>query len=299
MLFGDKMHDLTIVVITYNHEKYILECLKGIFSQKTSYSVKVIIHDDCSQDNTLLYIEKFFKNNEIPNNFCYEILKEKINTFGTYDFFKERIVPLIDSKYVAFCEGDDYWINFEKIQIQLGFLESNNDFSLCFHPVMVKIEENYSKQSISKTLKNEFNYNDLKVSNFIPTCSVVLRWKLNNNNVCLDLPSFILPRDYYLFLYHLYPLGKAYMINLYMAVYRKHCDSLWFGCNYDYKWFKKCSLNHMDFYNEILNKFGINKIEEQRQFFFNALYSCIENNDLRLLISLKNKSPSLFNQYRH
>ena len=104
----DKDIMVSIVCNTYNHEAYIEKALKGFVEQKTQYKFEVLLHDDASTDNTVKIIQKYEK-------LYPDLIKPIYQKYNQYSVDPNRIVeiqwPRITGKYVAFCEGDDYWID--------------------------------------------------------------------------------------------------------------------------------------------------------------------------------------------
>ena len=123
---------ITVIVMTYNQKQYISKALDSILVQKGDIDFDIIIHDDCSSDGTLELIREYQKNN--PNKIT--IIEEKERRFieeGFNMMIYNHVVPFIDSKYVAYCDGDDYWCDDYKLQKQLAFMEAHPDYSMCFH----------------------------------------------------------------------------------------------------------------------------------------------------------------------
>lgn len=125
-LYTDRVY-ISIVCLTYNHANYISDAIEGFLAQKTDYKFEVIIHDDASTDSTDLKIEEYRR--KYPN-----IIKVLLNNENQYS--KNVNLPIINcnkvigGQYIAFCEGDDYWIDKNKIQNQLSFLIMNQDVGL-------------------------------------------------------------------------------------------------------------------------------------------------------------------------
>ena len=123
---------ITVVVMTYNHKDYIKKAIDSILSQKINVAFDVLIHDDCSDDGTyqilLDYQKTFDKKIRIIRE---ETRKFEVEGFNMMIF--NHVVPFIDSKYVAYCDGDDYWCDELKLQKQYNFMESHQDYSMCFH----------------------------------------------------------------------------------------------------------------------------------------------------------------------
>ena len=121
----------SFLCITYNHAPYIEECLRGFLEQETSFPFEILIHDDCSTDGTDEIIKAYAA--KYPK--IIKPLYEEENQYSKGDegspFF--GIMHKMAAKYIAFCEGDDYWDDPKKIETQVRFLESNPDFVLCYH----------------------------------------------------------------------------------------------------------------------------------------------------------------------
>lgn len=119
---------VSVICNTYNHGPYVRDALEGFVMQQTSFPFEVLVHDDASTDNTADIIREYEA--KYP-----EIIKPIYQTENQYSQ-KVRIdrtfqIPRITGKYVAVCEGDDYWTDPMKLQKQVDFLESHPDYSLC------------------------------------------------------------------------------------------------------------------------------------------------------------------------
>lgn len=165
---------VSISCITYNHAPYIRQCLDGFIMQKTSFAFEVLIHDDCSTDGTTEIIKEYEA--KYPN-----IIKPLYETENQYQQGKPSgsavwNFPRAKGKYIAICEGDDYWIDPYKLQKQVDFLEANPEYSMCFHNVNVVAEGCKLATNLYEHLQDK----DYTVEEFIsrwtiPTCSVVMR----------------------------------------------------------------------------------------------------------------------------
>ena len=122
---------VSVRVITYNHEKYIAQCIEGILMQKTDFPFEIIIGEDCSTDDTrkivLEYGEKYPEKIRV-------IISEK-NVGAVQNTL--RVGDACRGKYQAYCEGDDYWIDPLKLQKQVDLMESDPDMSLSFHNAFI------------------------------------------------------------------------------------------------------------------------------------------------------------------
>lgn len=121
---------VSVYCLAYNHEKYIRDALEGFVCQKTQFSFEVIIHDDASTDNTADIIRSYADN--YPD--IIKPILQRENQFSRgIRIFSEIILPRVRGKYIAICEGDDYWRDENKLQRQVSFLEQNADYSGCTH----------------------------------------------------------------------------------------------------------------------------------------------------------------------
>lgn len=125
---------VSVCCVAYNHGKYIEQTLQGFVSQITNFRFEVIVHDDASTDNTKSIIQKYVE--LYPDLFIpmYETENQYSKGQGSGTNFR-IMAPKIRGKYVAYCEGDDYWSDDHKLQKQYDALENNPDCSLCVHRV--------------------------------------------------------------------------------------------------------------------------------------------------------------------
>lgn len=122
---------VTISCITYNHEKFIGQAIESFLMQKTNFKFEVIIHDDASTDKTQEIIKKYEK--KYPN--IIKPIYQKENQYSQGKKISLIINEKIKGKYVALCEGDDYWTDPYKLQKQVEYMEKNPDCGMCFHTV--------------------------------------------------------------------------------------------------------------------------------------------------------------------
>ena len=120
---------VSICCTTYNHENYISQCLDGFLSQKTNFKFEILVHDDASTDRTPDIVREYEKSH--PKLF--RNIYQKENQFLIQNTLTNILYPMAKGKYIALCEGDDYWTDPYKLQKQVDFLEKNPDYSACAH----------------------------------------------------------------------------------------------------------------------------------------------------------------------
>src|ERR1035437_6638324 len=139
---------VSISCITYNHVNYIRKCLEGFIMQKTTFAFEVLIHDDASNDGTTEIIREFedsypdiiYPIYEFENQWCKGKRGSVIFNF-----------PRANGKYIALCEGDDYWTDPFKLQKQVDFLDENEDFGM--------IHSNYQVVDENNIILSKYNHN--------------------------------------------------------------------------------------------------------------------------------------------
>jgi len=146
---------VTVFCLAYNHEKYIRKTLEGFVKQKTTFKFKVLVHDDASTDNTQSIIREYME--KYPDIFE-AILQEDNKYQKGIDIEDEYIFPKLEGKYIAVCEGDDYWTDPHKLQLQADYMEKHPDCSLCVHDTERIFEDGRSAGMTFNTARKGKNY---------------------------------------------------------------------------------------------------------------------------------------------
>lgn len=130
---------VSISCVTYNHENYIRQCLDGFLMQVCSFDFEILIHDDASTDGTRIIIEEYQK--KYPEIIKPIFQEENQYSKGIRSFNARFNFPRAKGKYIALCDGDDYWSDSLKLQKQFECLENNPDIVLCCHRTSQLINE--------------------------------------------------------------------------------------------------------------------------------------------------------------
>ncbi len=143
---------LTVIVPLYNKEKYIAETLQSIFMQKTKFSYKILIADDCSTDNSIQIVHEFQQ--KYPG--IIEILPSQENQKLYKNILKAYAVAKTD--YFCVLDPDDYWVDEHLIENALTFLEANQEYTIYFtNTLMLDFNNNMKKYSVSPACDSVFN----------------------------------------------------------------------------------------------------------------------------------------------
>lgn len=125
---------VSVVCTTYNQREYIVQCLESLLNQVTSFRYEIIVHDDASTDGTSEIVREYAEH--YPNVIVPIIEKENLYSKDA-TIMTQIIAAAIRGKYVAICEGDDFWLESNKLALQVNYMESNKDCSMCVHAVKV------------------------------------------------------------------------------------------------------------------------------------------------------------------
>lgn len=211
---------LSICMITYNHKDYLKQAIDGVLMQKTDFEYELIIANDNSPDNSDEIIQAYI--NSHPNGHKIKYLNNEVNLGMMPNFI--NAFKNCSGKYIALCEGDDYWTDEFKLQKQVDFLEKNKDFSICFHKIKIDNNGVILDDDITKKTKQITTIKNLAKGNYMHTCSVVFR-----NNLFDKFPEYFANApvgDYFLHMLNA-RYGKIYCLEGIMANYRVHETSYW------------------------------------------------------------------------
>lgn len=226
---------LTIRCFVYNHEPYLRQCLDGIVMQKTNFPFEAIVHDDASTDGSAAIIREYAE--KYP-----DIIKPIYETENQYSKKVGTLAKIMDaamhpsSKYLAICEGDDYWTDPNKLQLQVDFLESHPDYVLCTHDYIEYNEFTHefnelSQWGLPRDSKEGDDYETVEftLDNYFkawwvqPLTSVYRRGSYVDEIRSKGYSSTIDDIFYYYVLKH----GKGALLKKNMGVYRRHGGGVW------------------------------------------------------------------------
>lgn len=242
---------LTVVVLAYNQELYIRDCLEGIMVQKTNFRFNLLIHDDASSDGTMKIINEFKE--KYPKQI--KVISQSQNQFSKNKaVFSSIVFPKLNCKYIAICEGDDNWLVPDKLQKQVDFLEKNTDYVMTFHAVEIIKEKKYKHLPIyPPPPHSNLDFNDLLHKNYIPTASLVAR----KDCIPHPIPKWVdkcLMEDTALKLL-IADKGKTKYFSEKMGVYRKHS----MGITSDKERLLRARASYLFMYKKLRASFGENR----------------------------------------
>lgn len=215
---------LSIIVTTYNHENYIEKAIDSILMQKVNFNYEVLIGEDCSTDNTRSILKHIEKRTGDNFHYFYREINCRADKIG-FPYGNGGDLKLRSKgKYIITLEGDDYWTDPNKLQSQVDFLESHDDYYACSHKCIV-VDENNKKRNETYNDCNESVYNlRYMVSDILPGQTATFMYR--NPYVVYQESEldFLLNEKYYIGdrrnVFFAATHGKIACMNKYMSAYR-------------------------------------------------------------------------------
>ena len=218
---------VSIRCLVYNHAPYLRQCLDGFVMQQTNFRFEAIVHDDASTDGSAAIIREYAA--KYPD--IIKPIYENENQYSKRDGSLRRVMNAhIHGKYVAICEGDDYWTDPLKLQKQVDFLESHIDFSLCTHHFRVYHQETQEYESdwyAYKDVDFEFDLSYFVSRKAWVTQPLTILYR-NSPKISEEYEHYKLRKDITL-IYLLLKYGIGMLLKDDMGVYRLHGGGVWIG----------------------------------------------------------------------
>lgn len=271
---------VSVLCCTYNHEKFIRDCLEGLVNQKVDFPYEIIIADDGSKDKTQEIIREY--HSKFPH-LIRPILRE--NNIGIGPNYYDALTK-VSGKFLAICDGDDCWIDMLKIKKQVDFLQSNPECNVCCascikHNVDTEEDVLYDPEDYIKTaisLKSEYSFRDLLYCRFVTSNTLMLRWQFRNM-----VPEFLRYHnviDFPLVLLHSAGGSVKVMNNEVFARYNLHSKGITSARNSEVEQETFCIINEVNEYLdyrfsktvvEYMNSYkqyilGVQQAEKAREF---------------------------------
>ncbi len=234
---------VSVIMTAFNHEKYIREAIESVLAQK-DVDMEIFMSDDCSNDSTFHIMEEYAK--RYPD--IIKLVKNEKNLGFSKNM--QNCISKAQGKYIAFCEGDDYWIDNYKLQKQISFLNQNKNFSICSCQIMMKDENNNIFMEHKDQLKHIENGNPP-----LTTKDIILKYYVGNltsivirSDIIKKFPSKVynyIVADWF-FCILASEKGRIFIMPQKMSIYRIHGNNYWIG-----KDNTKRMLELVDIYNKL------------------------------------------------
>lgn len=275
----DKHPFVSVCMITYGHEKFIRKAMTGVLDQHANFSFELVIANDCSPDGTDKIIQDVINEHPQGHLVRYYNHDENLGMMKNFAF----VLNAASGKYIALCEGDDYWFDNKKLQMQVDFLESHPDFMLVGHNAKFN-KKNIEEENVVRKVTSDFidvTTRDLiKKNPFVS--SMVTFCNIGFEEIMSILDNFIVG-DKALFTLLSFS-GKGRMYAQPVGYYRKHDHSVTSKNRIDYKAFRDDlvnRINHAEYWNSYANNRFESEMNEVRTYRSKVLTSmALRNKDL-------------------
>lgn len=209
---------VSICSITYNHAPFIRQCLDGFLMQQCNFPIEIIINDDCSTDGTTEIIREYAE--KYPDTIFPIFHEENQYSKGENCIFQKFVFPKARGKYIALCEGDDYWTAPLKLQKQVDFLESHPDYSMCCHRAKILYEDGLSGGHNTYLHLHDGDISEARIllPPSMPTASMLMKAEVAKNTPMhkdFHAGDIIIQATALLY-------GRVYGMSAEMSVYRRH-----------------------------------------------------------------------------
>lgn len=211
---------VSVITLVYNHQNTIKQCLDSILAQQTDFGIELIIGEDCSVDSSMEIISEYL--DKYPE--IIRVITAEKNVGMMMNF--HRCENSCRGKYIAICEGDDFWTNPDKLQKQVEYMENHSECSLCFHSHSNLYDDGTMKEVLPPLVKDIYTIQDILLydGSFMATCSMIYRCEFVRKypQWVIDAPVGDAPTMLYCAFN-----GHIKYIPHNMAVYRSSNNSAW------------------------------------------------------------------------
>lgn len=203
-------------MITYAHEAFVAQAIESVLTQRTSFPIELVVGDDASTDRTRSICEEYERAHPdvvrlLPRRGHKGMVANHLDTLRS-----------CRGQYVALCDGDDYWIDAEKLQTQVDFLDTHPDFGICFHEAWLEYPNGRRERWVKNRWREGYGAKDLFDEWLITTASVVFRRPSVD-----DLPAYLDQATHYdlALLVFLADRSRIGYLDRVMSVYRRHSSN--------------------------------------------------------------------------
>lgn len=211
---------VTVICHTFQHVAYVRDTLDGFLMQRTTFPFEILVHDDASSDGTVAILQDY--RDRYP-----DIIRLVLQTENQYQLGRRPAsvtFPAARGKYLATCEGDDYWTDPEKLQRQADYLDAHPETAVVFHDVLRVVGDSEEGTLLSPDVRRSYSAEELQRSPFVPTLTRMMR---NVDIEWLRVPGFPVAADICISSYLGRCGGAHFMADVGPAVYRVHEAGIW------------------------------------------------------------------------
>lgn len=279
---------VSVCCVTFNHENYIADAIESFLMQKTFFPFEILIHDDASTDRTPLIIREY----EMRYPGLIKAVYQKENQYSRGERVSRFLLEKAEGRYIAMCEGDDYWTDSGKLQIQVEYMDAHPDCTLCVHSAAHVDKDSRSLKSKTRPARRSRRFYTGEViegggglfptnSFFYPAIFATSRPEYYYKSPVGDYPLAIF----------LASQGYVYYMDRLMSAYRVGVEGSWSFCTLSSEKKMKEHFRRMEDMLESVNEETAHQYEE-------AIQRTIRFNNFRLLLMEGNLKDALSTGFR-
>lgn len=219
---------VSICCLTYNHESFLRQCLDGFVMQKTSFEFEIVVHDDASTDGTREILAEY----SLKYPTVFRLILQEENQYSKGVDVLTHLFSHAKGKYIAFCEGDDYWTDPLKLQKQVDWLDQHSEYSICLSRCHFYDEE--SQKCLEVYPLYEDGDNVISLSKYVKGCNMPQTLTAVFRAHLLKASSYMHCQatcDMVIY-YFLLKFGLGYCLPESTGVYRIHSKGIWSGMEF-------------------------------------------------------------------
>ncbi|MGR3983198.1 glycosyltransferase [Pseudoalteromonas sp. 1181_04] len=218
----DKVY-VSCICITFNHELFIEDTLNAMLAQKSDYKFEIIIHDDASTDETQTIIQRYRE--KYPS--IIRLILQKENQYSKGRKPLALILPMCQGDFIAYCEGDDYWVDDKKITLQARYLLDHKEVFITSHDAKI-VDDNGNLIKDSKLpyiKKRDFSAEELILGK---AWLLTLNWMFRRFDIS-DIPEWEKVKNGDTFITSIFGLygGSHHHVDILPSAYRVHSEGVW------------------------------------------------------------------------
>lgn len=217
---------VSVCCLVYNHEPYLRECFDGFVMQQTTFPIEILVHDDASTDHSADIIREYTA--KYPDLFkaIYQTENQYSKGVDVFSINAKRA----QGKYIALCEGDDYWTDPLKLQKQVDMLEVHSEYSACFHNAKIVNGDGVFIRHFHpdcEKMKQIYDFNDSIKGWNVPTASLVYRNDTAIHNIVTKITQkYTIISGDRLLIAAIAANGNYYYMPQEMSIYRNHSGGI-------------------------------------------------------------------------
>ncbi len=278
---------VSVCCTVYNHEKYLRKCLDGFIMQKTNFAFEVLVHDDKSTDSSAEIIKEYYE--KYPD-IIVPFLQAENQYSKNVNILNDILLPMTKGKYIALCDGDDYWCDENKLQLQYDYMESDEECVMCLHNTVWHYLNGGHKDKLLNNWKkiHTLNAEEAFLEYYVHTSAYFIRKKYV---VGLDIGRNCYNKNDDVLRTWLYANGKLVSLPQVMSVYNYGVENSFTSLEKKSNSVHKVNLeNYIEYLNKLNSKINYKYDKEIKTAINKIKFNILTINHTEKILDLNNKN---------